>query len=382
MKFSKNKLIIFTVIYLVLSTFFSALLFFNFKKESAIVGEISRNMIAIQDFNTLKSTLSPLLLLGISYIEISHKSRITFEIGEPANEIFLNSFNEVIEMGANASYTITVQFSIFKYLLTCILNIGLAYLLSLYYFTLKKTIDFNFYLADLAKKVAHDIRTPISTLNLISTKINDPEAKQLQLAVVNKINDIASDLLEQSKKGSMAIRNGQCLKSKGINGQFLSDLLLNLKKEYKFKAIAIKQQINFQNIEINLQKYSFDSELIKMIYPIINNLIQNSIEATTEKNKITVYSMLKNKKLYLVVEDNGKGIPAHILVKLGKSPLSYGKKLDSGNNQITSGNGIALYNAKSDLNYFNADLQIESKIDAGTKICIILPLVEHPHEAT
>lgn len=373
MRINFNKSLIFVLIYLSISIFCSVLLFLNFKKQASIVKEISHNMIAIQDFNTLKTAISPLLLSDIKSIKIFHHEHVIFEVGQPTDFGQLNSFNDVVEFGPDASYTVFVQFSVYKYLLIYILNIGFSYLLYSYYFNLKNKLDFKTYIAQLSQKLAHDIRTPISTLNIISSKITDIEIRQLQLSVVKQINEIANDLLDQSKFGNTVNHNDRRPSNQDVNSIKLTELLLNLEKEYKFKSIALKQKIIFRLSEELLKGCAVDNELIKIIYPILNNLIQNSIDATTENNEIMIYTLLENKKLLLIVTDNGKGMPSSVLEQIGKKPISFGKEGASSKNHIVSGNGIALYNAKNDLARFNADLSIESKIDVGTKVSIILP---------
>ena len=228
-------------------------------------------------------------------------------------------------------------------------------------------------MAQLSQKLAHDIRSPVSTLNLISAKITDVEIKQLQLSVVKQINDIANDLLDQSNIGKNLRHINDQPKNQDVNVVKLTELLLNLEQEYKIKSIALKQKITFKLNKEFLRSCSVDQQLIKLIYSILNNLIQNSIDATNENNEIIFYTLIENNKLHLVVKDDGKGIPSFVLEQLGKKPVSFGKEGVSSRNQVVSGSGIALYNAKNDLARFNADLKIESKIDVGTKISLILP---------
>lgn len=221
----------------------------------------------------------------------------------------------------------------------------------------------------IAQQFAHDIRSPISTLNLISSKIDNLEIKNIQLSVVKQINTIANNLLDHTKANT---------DQNYANGPNYSDhaelfiMLSNLKKEYQFKSIIIKQNIIFKFDEKILRGFNFNSELIKVIYPILNNLIQNSLDATSEQNTISIFNSLERNRLQLIVEDNGKGIPPEILDQIGSKPLSFGKTVNT-SELIQSGNGVALYNAKKDLNRLGADLKLESKVGIGTKIIIIFP---------
>lgn len=375
MKLYSNRPVIFALIYLLTSIGFCTFLFLNFKKQSSMVKEISHNMIAIQDFNTLKTALSPLLKSDIRYIEISYNKQILFKVGQSTIINQLNSFNEQVEIGGGTSYKVFIQFSAYKYLLMLVINLIFTFLIYSNYFNFKNKLDLRLHITKLSQKLAHDIRTPLSTLNLISSKISDPEIKRLQLSVVKHINEIANDLLNQSRQNNSAVLDKEALRNRDVSNTELAELLLNLEKEYKFKSISLKQKFVFRIDEVLLNKYFIENELLKIIYPIINNLIQNSVDATTAGSEITIYNSVKPDRLLLVVEDNGRGMPADLLAQIGNKPISFGKQNTNNANQIISGNGIALFNAKNDLARFDADLLIESRLGFGTKISIALPFV-------
>ena len=156
--------------------------------------------------------------------------------------------------------------------------------------------------------------------------------------------------------------------------QSLTKLFQNLQKEYAFKKMAIPQTtellINFDDI-VDLQ---ISTELGTLIYRSINNFVQNAIEATPREGKITITvckSKIKNNFIDITVTDTGRGIPAHIIAKLGHEKLSYGKNTEP-ENTFNSGSGIALYNAKNDLAKFDSALVITSIENQGTSICMIV----------
>lgn len=74
----------------------------------------------------------------------------------------------------------------------------------------------------------------------------------------------------------------------------------------------------------------------------------------------------------LFVKDNGKGIPRHVIEKLGMMGVSYGKT------QTESGSGLGVYHAKKTAEFFEGSLQVESTEGKGTVVKIILPLAEAP----
>lgn len=229
-------------------------------------------------------------------------------------------------------------------------------------------------LFNLSQKLAHDIRSPISTLNLISSKIENAEIKSLQLAVVEQINAIANALLNENKTNTQG--SGLHLIPNSINNrekQSLKSIFKNLKNEYAFKKISIQQDIIFDINEAQINDSRISAELGTIIYRSVNNFIQNAIEASPPPNSTIIVRCIKlnaDKNMFEIsVIDEGKGIPADIIKRLGNEVISYGKD----NEAVlahNSGSGIALYNAKIDIHKHGGELLIESQIGTGTQVSI------------
>lgn len=282
-------------------------------------------------------------------------------------------------------YLPTTYFSIFLFLILIIF-------VSTNYYDKKlreKDVQASQQMYNMSQKVAHDIRSPISTLNLISTKIQDEEVKYLQLAVVNQINCIANDLLTYAKTNQLhsTISEGNRLEkvykrylmrySKNVSlvndtscpenidiGIFWSDF----EREYSIKRTSIQQKVLMSSPKDLHGK--IPKKLSTILYRTLNNLVQNSIEATSLNGLIEIsIKQSKHNKFEITVADNGKGIPDHVLQKIGKEKISYGKE---NKNHYNSGSGIALLSAYKDLAYYGCVVAIDSTINVGTKINIII----------
>lgn len=101
---------------------------------------------------------------------------------------------------------------------------------------------------------------------------------------------------------------------------------------------------------------------------ILHNIFDNAIK-NTENGVINVYSYIKNKKLYLVVEDTGKGFK--------EEDLLYYNQLS--NQQSTEklmlrNSGIGLHMIIELIHIINGDLKIYSEGGTGSKIEIITDL--------
>jgi signal transduction histidine kinase len=245
----------------------------------------------------------------------------------------------------------------------------------------------------LSQKIAHDIRSPMSTLNLISARIADPEIQALQLAVVEQINQIANNLLTEIKNNSHTLiqqeeESGIRFREKVEEGgnrfhkktepklenfknSTLVQLFKNIEKEYSFKKSVISQNLVFEINYVDLERSKMISKNLEaLIHRSINNFVQNSVEATPTEGTISIKVSGKKDRIEVIVKDTGRGIPPEILIRLGKEQISFGKS-EKEKELFNSGSGIALFNANEDLVREGAQLLIDSKVGIGTSISIV-----------
>ncbi|MBC7420080.1 MAG: sensor histidine kinase [Bdellovibrio sp.] len=237
-----------------------------------------------------------------------------------------------------------------------LLTFGLALLNLIFYrfiddFYSKKNTSYAYFKSqelkiNLSRKLAHDIRSPLSTLNLISSKIDNVQAKELQIAVISQINQIAEELLNDT-------RSNQTLD--------YSQLIDQLESEYKLKSESLQRKFKF----IRESKFR-NIKCPDFLYSIINNIIQNSIDATEPgKGQIKITSTLSEAKILICITDNGRGMPKDILDVIGLREISFGKSEE--------GNGIGLYSATQALKKMGGLLEVNSVLNKGTSITLHVP---------
>lgn len=230
--------------------------------------------------------------------------------------------------------------------------------------------------ASLAKQVAHDIRSPLSALNMISSAFKDiPEEKRLLIRnAIQRINDIANDLLSKSKQSiSNEVKFNASEKVfdnkttfENLDTILLPALVDSLISE---KRIQYRDYINVQ-IEVDLENSfgAFIRANAKDLMRVLSNLINNAIESFSDnKGEVVVSVRAHNEEVQLTVKDNGKGIPPEILKKLGHAIVTYGKE------NTESGSGIGVYHARKTIEAFGGKLDISSKIGHGSLFEITFP---------
>lgn len=395
-KLLKHFLISYFLLLLVGSTFF----YIHYLKRSESYSIAFHNFVVIRDYASLKYIITPIFQDQLKVLDISDNNLDVFNLSESgANKNILLNFDIKID---KVNYHFQYKEFTFYIFLAILIFVSLSVSIGFYFWDIKSKIQQSLFLV--SQKIAHDIRSPISTLNLISSKISDPEVKSLQISVVNQINAIANGLLEESKKNSFnanSIKNGNrnnyfifrmptSVKNKlslssstnnpVVKVQRAEETLINSKEFFKDieKEYLIKRTQMLQKLEILFKYYQMDNlnltnDLSTIVYRAINNFVQNAIEATSENGTIVLKAELNDyefgqPRFEISISDTGKGIPPHILKKLGHEKLSSGKEYIENN----SGSGIALFHAKSDLQKHQCDLLIESELNKGTKIRILV----------
>ena len=214
----------------------------------------------------------------------------------------------------------------------------------------------------LAQQVSHDIRSPLSVLNLLKNEIDfkDVERKQLFIDAVTRINETASDLLSNTKNEQ---HDAISVTSKALEIAEIAPIVESIISE-KNMTMSGNFQISFISSVHGLNAYFKPPEFKR----VISNLLNNAIESLDKDDgKISIELNSLSHKVQLSIIDNGKGIPEDVLSRVGTMGFSHGKE-NSGN----SGSGLGLYHARQTIESFGGSLTIFSKQNEGTMIVIEL----------
>jgi two-component system cell cycle sensor histidine kinase PleC len=108
------------------------------------------------------------------------------------------------------------------------------------------------------------------------------------------------------------------------------------------------------------------------LHQILVNLLQNATKFTNEGGCITVRTRLAGNAVNLYVEDNGIGIPAHAIQRLGQ-PF---EQVETEFSKTYKGSGLGLAIARSRAELHGGSLRIRSQEGLGTIVLVHLPLTE------
>ncbi|WP_297522287.1 sensor histidine kinase [uncultured Clostridium sp.] len=194
----------------------------------------------------------------------------------------------------------------------------------------------------------HQIKTPISAMNLILQHSKASEKTELS-GELFKIEEYVSMVL-----GYLRLSDGE---SDLVIGEYDLDIILkNSIKKYSRLFIRKKLTLNYKTVNLKILTDE------KWLAFGIEQLISNSIKYTGAGG-VSIY--VEGSRLY--IEDTGVGIDEEDL------PRIFDKGFTGYNGRINKkSTGIGLYLAKEIFDKLGYKLEIESKVDSGTKAIITL----------
>lgn len=237
-------------------------------------------------------------------------------------------------------------------------------------------------LMEIASQVSHDIRSPLSALSMLVGTLKDlpDDKKKLVLHATQRINDIANNLLQKNAPATNATtvveETRSTLDTLKLSVEYIPQILEMLISEKRL------QFNNLSNIHIDSDFSASFGSFAKIdvveFNRAVSNLLNNAAESLINQNgtvTVTIKCTQKENTNYviIVIQDTGRGIPEHILKKLGEKGVSFGK------DGTQSGSGIGFYHAKATVKAFDGDLRVQSKEGHGTSITIELPIAEAPN---
>lgn len=232
----------------------------------------------------------------------------------------------------------------------------------------RKTIESQV-LIDLAKQVSHDIRSPLSALTLVASRLDGlPEDQRILLRNASqRITDIANQLLSKSRAyvaaPPMEIQKpNRELDSPVMVAPLIEEIVSEKRTQFR--------ELNNISLTLDIKEaYGLFIQIDPVeLRRVISNLINNSVEAFDRgrAGQIIVAVKTQSDKCIIMIYDNGKGIPPQILEKVGTKGFTNGK------DGMMSGSGLGLYHAKSLVELSGGKFIITSRENEGTIITISL----------
>ena len=222
--------------------------------------------------------------------------------------------------------------------------------------------------------MSHELRTPLNAVIGFSEMIVQEDVLMVDAARRKEY----AQLINDSGQHLLSVVNGILDMSKMESGHFEISpepfapraALLNC-----CNLLALKARDNAIDLVSrapeDLPDMTGDPRAFKQI---VLNLVSNAIKFTERGGRVTVSASVEGSRLMLRVTDNGVGIAADDLKRIGDPFFQAGKTYQ----RRHEGTGLGLSIVKSLVELHAGEIIVQSKIDEGTTVSVALPLTFTP----
>jgi len=222
---------------------------------------------------------------------------------------------------------------------------------------------------DFINNMTHELKTPLATISLAVDALKTEKVQSDPTSVAYFSNIIKEENVRMNKHVEIILETGQLenkdleLTKQPVN---VHDLIQAVVDSYKLQLEEKPSNINMQ-LDATAPEISADEE---HLLHVLSNLLDNAIKYSKETIDILVSTINVNNKIIITIEDNGIGMTSettkHIFEKFYRA--------HSGNIHNVKGFGLGMSYVKRIVALHKGQIRVQSELDHGTTIVIILPV--------
>ncbi len=218
--------------------------------------------------------------------------------------------------------------------------------------------------------VSHELKTPITTIKsytetLIDGAIDEPSIAKEFLGVINSESDrmsrLVSDLLKLSR---MDYEQTNWTKEKLNVNEMVMDVCRKLRIVAKNKNIKMHIESISENLNILFDRDGFEQ--------IMLNIAGNAVKYTPTNGNVWISAFEDNQNVVISIKDDGIGIPKGDQMRI----FDRFYRVDKARTRKMGGTGLGLSIAKQIAEAHDSTIIVNSEVQNGTEIKIIIPGLE------
>ncbi len=215
----------------------------------------------------------------------------------------------------------------------------------------------------LARWMAHEIRNPLSSLNINIELLRDELREEIHLAQKEEIQSLLNFIsyetlrLENNLKEFLDFNRLPPLKFEWVQ---LNDVLDSI-----VRLLRPDAQMKNARLDVHFQKRLPLVKIdVSQINLAISNLLINGIQAVSERGEIHLFTRSSKKNVFILIKDNGVGISKEHLPRIFDFMFS----------TKPTGSGLGLSIAKKIISDHHGEITVKSEVNKGATFRIRLPL--------
>ena len=207
--------------------------------------------------------------------------------------------------------------------------------------------------------MSHELKTPISTINLATQAIKDPDLDHINrrhfIDVIQQENKRLEAMVNNVLKTSLLNEGAMTMKKRDLN---VNQIVKNIVKNNQIRVTNLGGSITY---EIPQNEVYFNADEIHFTN-IINNLVDNAVKYTNGAPHIKIIITEDKNGLILQVEDNGIGIEKVEQKKIFDNLY----RVPTGNIHNVKGFGLGLSYVKKIVELHEGVVEVDSELNHGS----------------
>lgn len=213
---------------------------------------------------------------------------------------------------------------------------------------------------------SHELKTPITSIRGYAELLENGMAtdEQMKMEFLSRIKRETENMTTLINDILMISR----LETKEAEVELIEVRLCPLVEEIcsSLEPLAKEYQVT---ITSNCKPLTIKAN-IGQLKELFNNLIINAIKYNKPKGKVYVTVTAEAKDIVIIVEDTGMGIPEEAKQRVFERFY----RVDKGRSKRVGGTGLGLSIVKHVVNYYNGTIEMDSKLNIGTRFTVRLPM--------
>ncbi|MFZ9220062.1 MAG: sensor histidine kinase, partial [Sediminibacterium sp.] len=222
---------------------------------------------------------------------------------------------------------------------------------------------------DFINNMTHELKTPLATISLAVDALKTNKVQSDPASVSYFSNIIKEENVRMNKHVEVILQAAHLEKKEyELNAQPVDvhDLIFGVLDSFKLQLEAKPASV-VTNLEADPSMIQADEEYLLHVF---SNLIDNAIKYSKDTIDLTISTATIGNKIQIAFQDKGIGMDAdtskHIFEKFYRA--------HSGNIHNVKGFGLGMSYVKWVMDIHKGSIKVDSAIDKGTTITLILPM--------
>ncbi|KAB7881189.1 MAG: two-component sensor histidine kinase [Arcobacter sp.] len=218
---------------------------------------------------------------------------------------------------------------------------------------------------------SHELKTPLTIIRgeieiaLRKSRSSDEYKETL----INCLDEVV--IIQQTVNDLLYLAKTEEENSSNHEEIYLDEVILESIKE--LRPFAKLKEVEIQSNIKDASNMLGNSKLVKIA---INNILKNAISFSQKESKVLINSFIKDKLIYIVIEDFGIGISKNDLNKIFEKFY----RTDKSRNKNSGGTGLGLSISQKIIHNHKGTISFESEENKGTRVIIKLNHKEYRYK--